>query len=93
MGPLRPFMEKGKQMTVEIKKVLALESYAQTVYRKCECCKRVRDIFFRLNVKDALTGDMLVGSLELCKDCGKNFGEITNTEVKAERTIEEFKFE
>lgn len=80
-------------MIAGIKEVLALESYAQTVYRKCECCKRVRDIFFRLNVKDAATGEMLVGSLELCKDCGKNFGEIMNTEVKTERTIEEFKFE
>lgn len=80
-------------MKIGIKEVLALESYAQTVYRKCECCKRVRDIFFRLNVKDAATGEMLVGSLELCKDCGKNFGEITNAEVKTERTIEEFDFE
>jgi hypothetical protein len=80
-------------MIAGIKEVLALESYAQTVYRKCECCKRVRDIFFRLNVKDSATGEMLVGSLELCKDCGKNFGEITNTEAKTERTIEEFKFE
>lgn len=80
-------------MKVEIQKALALESYAQTVYRKCECCKRVRDIFFRLNVKDAATGTMLVGSLELCKDCGKNFGEITSTELKTERVVEEFKFE
>lgn len=80
-------------MKVAIQKALALESYAQTVYRKCECCKRVRDIFFRLNVKDAATGEMLVGSLELCKDCGKNFGEITSTEATTERTVEEFKFE
>ncbi|KRM29843.1 hypothetical protein [Limosilactobacillus panis] len=80
-------------MKVKLQQVLALESYAQTVYRKCECCKRVRDIYFRLNVKDAKTGEMLVGSLELCKDCGRNFGEITNSEVATERTIEEFKFE
>lgn len=80
-------------MTVRIKEALALESYAQTVYRKCECCKRVRDIYFRLNIKDGATGEMLVGSLELCKDCGKNFGEITNAEVKTERTIEAFTFE
>lgn len=70
-----------------------LESFAQTVYRKCDCCKRVRDIYFRLNIRDAKSAQMLVGSLELCKTCGENIGEITNTDASTERTIKEFHFE
>lgn len=76
-----------------IKEALVLEPFAQTVYRKCDCCKRVRDIYFRLNIRDGKSASMLVGSLELCKSCGENIGEITNTDVTTERTITEFKFE
>lgn len=77
---------------MQISQMLALENFAQAVYRKCDCCKRVRDIYFRLNIRDAKTATMLVGSLELCKECGYNMGDITNTEVK-ERVLEEFSFE
>ncbi|WP_375663879.1 hypothetical protein [Bartonella sp. CL63NXGY] len=76
----------------ELNQALALESFAQTAYRKCDCCKRVRDIYFRLNIRDAETASMLVGSMELCKECGQNMGEITNSEVKTERTMQEFNF-
>lgn len=76
-----------------ISNALSLEPFAQTVYRKCDCCKRVRDIYFRLNVRDAKSASMLVGSLELCKSCGENIGEITNNDITTERTITEFKFE
>lgn len=77
---------------MKVSETLNLESFAQTAYRKCDCCKRVRDIFFRLNIRDAETASMLVGSLELCKQCGYNFGEITKTEINTERTLTEFKF-
>lgn len=72
---------------------LVIENFAQTSYRKCECCKRVRDIFFRLNVRDAESASMLVGSFELCEQCGKNFGEIIGKKASTERTETEFKFE
>lgn len=78
---------------IDVKDALILEGFAQTAYRKCECCKRVRDIYFRLNIRDAETATMLVGSLELCKECGQNMGAITQTKIKTERTITEFKFE
>lgn len=78
---------------MELNKALALENFAQTVYRKCDCCKRVRDIYFRLNIRDAKTTSMLVGSLELCKECGYNMGDITKTEIQTERTLTEFSFE
>ena len=71
---------------------LALETFAQTSYRKCDCCKRVRDIYFRLNVKNAEATDLLVGSLELCRDCGQNFGAIIGKPAKTEQVTTEFKF-
>lgn len=74
------------------KEYLKLISFAQTSYRKCECCSRVRDIYFRLNVSDADTGTMLVGSFELCKECGANFGDILNTKINTERTVTDFNF-
>lgn len=72
---------------------LTIENFAQTSYRKCDCCKRVRDIYFRLNIRDAESASMLIGSIELCELCGKNFGEIINKRVSTERTKTEFKFE
>lgn len=71
---------------------LMIESFAQTAYRKCECCNRVRDIYFRLNIKDAETHTMIVGSIDLCKDCGENLGEIIGQKPKTERVLTEFKF-
>lgn len=89
-----PFLHHiGKETTMELKKALALENFAQTVYRKCDCCKRVRDIYFRLNIRDAKSTSMLVGSLELCKDCGYNMGDITSANVSTEKVLEEFNFE
>lgn len=76
-----------------VKKALGIEGFAQTAYRKCDCCKRVRDIYFRLNIRDADSATMLVGSLELCEQCGKNMGEIINKKVSVEQTQTEFRFE
>lgn len=75
------------------KSALVIENFAQAVYRKCDCCKRVRDIYFRLNIRDAASASMLVGSIELCENCGRNFGEIINQKVSTERTETEFSFE
>lgn len=74
-------------------KLLHLETFAAVSYHKCECCSRVRDIYFRLNVRHAQAEDMLVGSFELCKDCGKNMGDILHTQVDTERTLTDFTFE
>ena len=71
---------------------MKLESYAQTAYRKCDNCKWVRDIFFRLNNYDAESGQTLVGSLELCKECGQNFGELLGQPAETEHTLREFTF-
>lgn len=59
-----------------IKEFLILTGYARPVYRKCELCKRVKDVNYRLDVRNAQTSSMLAGSLDLCKTCAGNVGEI-----------------
>lgn len=72
---------------------IELETFAHTAYRKCDSCKRVQDIYFRANIKDAMSGAMLVGSLELCKNCGTNLGDIIGKEATTEAVVTDFKFE
>lgn len=55
---------------------LILTGYAQPVYRKCELCKKVKDVSYRLDVKNAESPTMLTGSLDLCKVCAANMGDI-----------------
>lgn len=74
-------------------KLIKLETFSQAAYHKCECCSRVRDIFFRANVYDAKTGHMLVGSFELCKSCGENFGQIINQDVSTDSVVTDFSFD
>lgn len=71
---------------------LDIITLANTVYKKCECCGRVRDIYFKLNVHDSQTGNMLVGDFDLCKTCGENFSDILQIEVSTENVVTEFKF-
>ena len=59
-----------------MKEYLVLTGYAQPVYRKCELCKKVKDISYRLDIKNAESPVMLSGSLDLCKVCAGNIGEI-----------------
>lgn len=55
---------------------LVLTGYAQPVYRKCELCKKVKDVNYRLDFKNAESPVMLAGSLDLCKVCAANVGDI-----------------
>lgn len=57
-------------------KYLILSEYSQAVYKKCELCKRVKDIHYRLDVHSAQASTMLIGSLDLCKVCAQNMGEV-----------------
>lgn len=72
---------------------LKLEMFAQNSYHKCECCNRVRDIYFRLNIMDAATNTMVVGSFDLCKSCGENFGRILDSNLKTITEVKKFNFE
>lgn len=79
-------------MHILIKKGLQITTLAHAVYKKCECCNRVKDIFFKMAVKDAKTGNLLVGDFDLCKNCGQNFGDILNLTVDVEKTVTDFQF-
>lgn len=68
-------------------------SLAQPVYKKCECCNRVKDIFFKMSILDAKTATMLVGDFELCTKCGENISDILNLPLQKEVTVSEFSFE
>lgn len=75
------------------KKSLKVATLAHTIYKRCECCNRVKDIYFKLSVLDAAHSKYLVGDLDLCKTCGENFGDILNITVDTSRTVTDFKFE
>ncbi len=77
---------------MEPKELLPIESLAATSYKKCGCCGRVRDVYYRMSIKDAATGKMIVGTIELCDDCGGNFGDIIGQDVNPEKVVREFTF-
>lgn len=71
---------------------MKIESLAQTVYKKCDVCDKVKDNFFKLSIYDAKTQSLLVGSLNLCKFCGENIGNILSVPTKSSVTQAEYKF-
>ena len=70
-----------------------ISTLAHTIYKKCECCNRVKDVYFKMRVLDAKTGNLLVGDFDLCKTCGQNFGDILNIQVSTENVLTDFTFE
>ena len=75
------------------KKCLKVATLAHTIYKRCECCNRVKDIYFKLSVLDAAQATYLIGDLDLCKSCGENFGDILNITIDSSKTITNFNFE
>ena len=75
------------------KKCLKIATLAHTVYKRCECCNRVKDIYFKLNILDAAQASFLVGDFDLCKSCGQNIGDILSIKVSTENVLTDFKFE
>lgn len=75
------------------KKCLKMASLAHTVYKRCECCNRVKDIYFKLSILDAKQASFLVGDLDLCKSCGQNIGDILTIKVSTENILNDFSFE
>ena len=70
-----------------------MATLAHAVYQKCECCNRIKDIYFKLSILDAAQAKFLVGDLYLCKVCGENFGDILNIPIDSSSTLTDFKFE
>ena len=61
---------------------MVIDTLAGKMYKKCGLCGRIRNLLYRLTVRDAKTGQMVVGSLYLCEDCGNNLGDIIGSDVK-----------
>ena len=78
-------MEKNEYITI-----LPLK---RAILKKCECCGKVQDIYFRAQIFDYENLDLLVGEISLCKSCGKNLNKIIgNKEEIGTKVIKEFKF-
>lgn len=75
------------------KECLQVATLAHTIYKRCECCNRVKDIYFKLSVLDAAQSKYLVGDFDLCRSCGENFGDILNIKISTSETISNFTFE
>lgn len=81
----------------KINELLPIELYKRPVYKKCESCGRVQNIFYHVTILDAATGDSIVGSLDLCRDCGNNLAKIIadasgTPDISEGRVIQEFNF-
>ena len=72
---------------------LKIISLAHTIYKKCECCDRVKDIYFQMLVYDSASGSFLYGNFLLCKTCGENLGDVLNISINTAGTASTFKFE
>lgn len=64
---------------------------------KCECCNRVKDIFYKATIysvePEEQKHDFIMGDLDLCKNCGDNFSKALGNEIAPnEKVIKEFKF-
>lgn len=70
---------------------LVIQPLSQSKYKKCECCKNVRDIYFILMVYDKQK--FLIGSIDLCKKCGESWGDILNITANTDTIFKEFSFE
>ena len=82
-----------KEGSILKKKCLQVATLAHTIYKRCECCNRVKDIYFKLSVLDAAQAKYLVGDFDLCRNCGENFGDILNIKISTSETVSNFTFE
>lgn len=61
--------------------------------KKCGVCERVKDIFFRIIIKDFENEEFEVGNINACKQCGENLNKILgNKEKLGEQVVKEFNF-
>lgn len=61
---------------------------------KCNCCNRVRDIYYMAVIYAVDNKETIVGDLELCKQCGDNFYRALGNDLDADqKVVKEFKFD
>jgi hypothetical protein len=68
-------------------KMMPIQAYAQAIYKKCECCGRVRDVYYHLNVMDPSNPALIIGGFELCETCGLKIGTITSQNTNRETVM------
>ena len=76
MGEFLTLVGYSRPVGNRLGEFLTLVGYSRPVYKKCELCSRVKDCHYRLDVRSAEAKSMLIGSLDLCKVCAQNMGEI-----------------
>ena len=76
-----------------MEKYMKIELFSATIYKKCGCCGRVRNLYYRLDIRDATTAQAIVGAIEMCDTCAENIGAITGQKLSKEREVAEFKFD
>lgn len=60
---------------------------------KCDMCHRVKDIFYKILIFDAeAINKVLVGDLNICKQCGGNMSIVLGEKQTDEKIIKEFNF-
>lgn len=69
---------------MNLQQLVIIDTLAARSYKKCGLCGRVRNLFYRMTIKDAKTGSMVVGSLLLCDQCGNNFGDMLGKKLHSE---------
>lgn len=82
------------------KKVIEIKLVKYPNLQKCNCCNRVKDIYYKVLIYNAKTegryeevGDYIVGDLDFCKTCGDNFAEaIGESSPPDEKTVKVFEF-
>lgn len=71
--------------------IISIKKYP--TLKKCECCNRVKDIYFIASIMDFEETEKIVGDLDLCKECGSNLNKILGNERPlGEKIIKEFTF-
>ena len=70
-----------------MKDYIKIQQLSRAVLKKCECCDKVQDIFYRVDILNYRNKDLLEGSLFMCRNCGSNFNKLLGNELEIEEKI------
>ena len=68
-------------------KFLFLSEYSQPIYKKCELCKRVKDVLFRLDVTNSEAAKMIVIAILLIVRIETKLEGLTNAIIQLSDVI------
>ena len=74
-------------------KYIKLVALKRPVLKKCSCCEKVQEVFFKAHIYDYKDQDILVGEMSLCRICGDNLNFIMGNEIElGSKVIKQFTF-